>query len=457
MLVMKICESVLSSCKRNFGHWPDYPQLLTICFFAGALTLSAVSSRAAVDTQETGTNVPVFQTNSPFYFDGTISRQTLENYLDHSVTMGYFLVPGAPEGYQFPYKEDDIRLIHNMGAKFIGRSIYRWGQESRLNDPEFLAYAKRMVDRVHASDLEVVFQGCLFEAVTPDVNNLKIPAWVFTDFGLPVEDRTFSCDAMIKREGRAANRGASRGGVPIINNLETRLWFYYLAVSYINVGCEAFHLGQVGLIGSDDRDLKFYSEFLAKVRAYAKIHARRHLVLMDAHVPTGGMIKDGVSLLDYNAFPMRIKGVPEKPHEAILEVNHLDAIFKRSKGCISPSGWSCDSLPYLVEFDNYGRSSNPNVADNTTIFVWGYDEISWFAMQPEEYRNNWLVYAYNWIKKTDPNGHLEMPVTRMISCPNDTLRTYFANTKSPACPVGYSQEETIKKIWDDDKIGNRGH
>jgi hypothetical protein len=183
------------------------------------------------------------------------------------------------------------------------------------------------------------------------------------------------------------------------------------------------------------------------VRAYAKIHARRHLVLLDGHVPTGGMIKNGVSLLDFNSFPLRIKGVPEKPHEAILEVNHLDAIFKRSKGCISPSGWSCESLPYLVEFDNYGRSRNANAADNTTIFVWGWDEISWFSLQSEEYRNNWLVYAYNWIKKTDPNGHLEMPVTRMITCPNETLRTYFANTKSPTCPVGYSQEETIKKIW----------
>lgn len=39
-------------------------------------------------------------------------------------------------------------------------------------------------------------------------------------------------------------------------------------------------------------------------------------------------------------------------------------------------------------------------------------------------------------------------VCRMITCPNQTLRTYFANTKSAACPVGYSQEETIKKIWD---------
>jgi hypothetical protein len=370
----------------------------------------------------------------------------LENYLDHAVTMGYFLVPGNPEGYEFPYRDDDVRLIHNIGAKFIGRAIYRWGQESRLADPEFLAYAKKMVERVHAFDPEVVFQGCMFEAVTGDVNNLKIPAWVFTDFGLPVEDRTFSSEAMVKREGRPGRAGG-RGGVPLIVNLETRLWFYYLAVSYMNVGCEAFHLGQVGLIGAGDTNLNEYSEFLAKVRAYAKIHARRHLVLMDGHVPSGGMIKDGVSLLDYNAFPLRIKGVPEKPHEAILEVGHLDALFKRSKGCTSPSGWSCESLPYLVEFDNYGRGRTPNDPNNKSIFVWGWDEISWFAQQPEEYRNNWLVYAYNWIKKTDPNGHLQMPVTRMLSCPNETLRSYFANTKSPTCPVGYSQEETIKKIW----------
>jgi CubicO group peptidase (beta-lactamase class C family) len=159
------------------------------------------------------------------------------------------------------------------------------------------------------------------------------------------------------------------------------------------------------------------------------------------------MVKDGVSLLDFNSFPMRIKAVPGKPHEGILEVGHLDALFKRSKGCISPSGWKCDSLPYLVEFDNFGRGPNPNVADPKSMFCWGWDEISWFAQQPEEYRNQWLLYAHNWIKQADPNGHLEMPGTRMLSCPNETLRTYFANTKSSTCPVGYSQEETIKKIW----------
>jgi hypothetical protein len=40
-----------------------------------------------------------------------------------------------------------------------------------------------------------------------------------------------------------------------------------------------------------------------------------------------------------------------------------------------------------------------------------------------------------------------MPVSRIITCPNETKDDYRANTKSPACPIGYSQEETIKAIW----------
>jgi len=391
-------------------------------------------------------NVQTKFSKDPYYFDGSISREVLENYLDRSVTMGYFLVPGTPEDYQLPYKHDDIRMIKNMGAKFIGRAIYRWSEESKLNDPGFLAYAKAMIDTVHAFDPDVIFQGCLFESVTKDVNNLKIPAWIFTDLGLPVEDRTFSCDSMIKRKG-SVSTGMGGGGVPIINNRETQLWFFYLAASYINIGCEAFHLGQVGLIGSDDKDLTIYSGFLAKIRAYAKEHARRHYIILDGHVPTGGMVKDGVSLLDFNSFPLRIKPIPGKPYEAKLQVGYLDAIFKRSKGCISPSGWKCESLPYLVEFDNFGKAKVTNVADTTNIFIWGWDEISWLSLQKRQDRNNWLVYARDWIRKTDPNGHLEMPGTRMITCPNETLRTYFANTKSRGCPVGYSQEETIRKIW----------
>lgn len=105
-------------------------------------------------------------------------------------------------------------------------------------------------------------------------------------------------------------------------------------------------------------------------------------------------------------------------------------------------------MPYLVEFDNYGRSREMGVADTTSHFVWGYNEITWFAIQPEQERNGWLKYAWNWIKDTDPNGHLQMPGNRMITGPNHSHGSYRANTLSKLCPIGYNQERVIKEIWE---------
>ena len=390
-----------------------------------------------------------FDTGSKYYFDGSISREVLENYLDRSVTAGYFLVPGAPERYLFPFREDDIRMLENIGVKFVGRAIYRWGEESKLGDPAFLIYAKRLIDRMHVFDKEIVFQGCIFESVSNDVNNLAIPAWVFEAFNMPVEKRNFNASEMTKRTDQ--NTSAPMGGrCPLVHNIETKLWFYFLAKSYIDIGVEAFHLGQVEHIGRDDPDKTHYKEILDMIRAYAKTNARRHYVMLDGHTPFGGFIKDGVSLLDFNSFPLRIKEIEDSPMDGKLEVGNSDGIFQKSKGAISPSGWEAESMPFLVEFDNFGmrRNPEPGTAHNDH-FCWGYDDITWFALQEEEYRNKWLWYAFDWIRETDPNGHLQMCVIRMITHPesNNTYRSYFANTKSAACPVGFSQEETIKEIW----------
>ena len=389
--------------------------------------------------------------DSSYYFDGSISRESLESYLDRAVTAGYFLVPGTPERYEFPYREDDVRMLQNIGAKFIGRAIYRWSEESKLNDPEFLEYAKKRIERMHEYDPEIVFQGCLFEHISADANNLKIPAWVFEAFGLPVEERTFKVADMIKRinPDDPTLMPSNGGGCPMINNLETRLYYYFLAKSYIDIGCEAFHLGQVGLIGKDDPDKTYYAEFLQKIRDYAKTNARRHYIILDAHARD--FIKDGVSLIDFFSCPLRIKEVLDKPMEGMLDMEHINYLFGKSPAAISPSGWKAEHMPYLAEFDNFGVRREPpvGVAVVNDIFCWGYDDISWFAIQSEDYRNKWLWYAFDWIHENDPNGHLQMCVTRMISGPEatKTLRTYFANTRSEACPIGYSQEETIKEIW----------
>lgn len=419
-------------------------------FFTIAILLLTVCLHCMANYNEKRATTE-FDKNSPYYFDGSISRNVLERYLDRSVTAGYFLVPGTPERYQFPYREDDIRMIQNIGAKFIGRAIYRWSEESKLGDPEFIQYARELAARMHKVDPEMIFQGCLFEHVSPNVNNLAIPAWVFQAFNLPVEKRNFNSAAMVRRKDPNAKIqwGERGGGVPMVNNLETQLWYYFLARTYIDLGCEALHLGQVELISQDDSDKTAYKACLNKIRDYAQQHARRHYVLLDGHTPKGGFVKDGISLLDFNSFPLRIKEVVEKPMEGKLEVGYNDAIFQRSQGAISPSGWEAESMPYLVEFDNFGMNRNPGKANLEDHFCWGYDDITWLAMQEEEYRNQWLWYAFDWLRKTDPNGHLQMCVIRMISGPQGakSLRSYFANTHSESCPVGYSQEETIKKIW----------
>jgi len=113
------------------------------------------------------------------------------------------------------------------------------------------------------------------------------------------------------------------------------------------------------------------------------------MVLWNAHVPSGGLLRDGQLLLDSHAFPLRIVETPERPQEAILKVGFSDGIYGRSKGGRTFSGWQCDHLPYLVELDNYGVSRRPGQPRGSGIdgnwdWVWGYDEITWFAHQSKQ-------------------------------------------------------------------------
>jgi hypothetical protein len=170
------------------------------------------------------------------------------------------------------------------------------------------------------------------------------------------------------------------------------------------------------------------------------------MVICDAHTPTGGYVEGGKLLFDVHAFPLRIAEVAGQPFKGVLKVGYADAIFTKSKGGITPSGWSCAHLPYLVEFDNFG-SSNP-AKSSKDPFIWGWDEITWFALTAEAERNDWLRYAWKWLKDNDSIGHLEMPGSRVMT-PGTAggANWYWANTKSDACPNGFSTEATIRELW----------
>jgi hypothetical protein len=168
-----------------------------------------------------------------------------------------------------------------------------------------------------------------------------------------------------------------------------------------------------------------------------------------------GYTLDGKLLLDIHGLPCRIKEVEGRPIDGELAMGHLDSIYGRSMGGITRSGWKCDSLPYMVDIDLYGFSGKrgESMAGKLGLYqgidsrywVWGWDEISWFAHLSHEKRNEWLVYAWKWIRKNDPNGFLEMPGQQFLLDPKGY---YHANEPGKDCPDGYGQEEIIKAIWD---------
>ena len=211
-----------------------------------------------------------------YKFSGSISREVLENYLERAITlMDFANMPKFSTEGDYPHKELDIEFVRDVGAKFVGRAIYRWGGEDALSNPEFFSYAKNLIEKLHSIDKEIIVQGAVFEAVYPTVEKVAIPAWVFEEMNLPVEKRNFSYDKMVFENGLYRNHWGRGGSVPDITRLETRLWFLYLVGSYVKIGVEAIHLGQVKLMGANDAGMKTWAEFINCLRKFADRHARR--------------------------------------------------------------------------------------------------------------------------------------------------------------------------------------
>jgi hypothetical protein len=225
-----------------------------------------------------------------FHFDSSISRPVLENYLSRSISFTELLHDdlNQPRNSRGVEPHDNLRLILSTKAKFIGRALMVWGRERNL--PRFLQTAKPYAEALHKADSEIVLQAADFEIVTRDVETIQIPEHVLREFGQPVTNRNFRYEAMLYPDGRFVNHWGGRGSVPDMGQLETRMWFYFLTTSYIDVGIEAIHFGQVGLMDKNDPGHTGWLDMLQRVRAYARQHARRHFLICDAHTPTGGYL-----------------------------------------------------------------------------------------------------------------------------------------------------------------------
>lgn len=385
-----------------------------------------------------------------FEFEGSVSYEVLCNYLSRATTI-------SQEAYEAKNGDYVVDFIVDTGAKYICRAATCWNPH--IEDYDTYPQLKDLIDKVHAIDPDVVFEACIFECVSGSVNRIPIPAYVFEDFGLPAEERNFSFDAMCFDTGSFKDQWGAGTSVPDITQLETQMFFYYRACEYIKLGYEGLHMGQVHLIGSEDAGWDNWTYLLNKIREFAQENARRHFVFINAH--THGLFgADGKLLFDFHMFPSRPADdgtepygpTEENPQRAYFSPYHKDSIYGNSIGGETHSGWECDSLPYLVELDNYGNESETLFhPDNTTISCWGMDEISWFANQPDWYRHYFLKYAYDYVTNTAKgDGFFAMPGQRVATVFDadknkigDTYRAY----KSENHPKGFDDQQIIKQIW----------
>lgn len=351
-----------------------------------------------------------------------LSRAALDDYLSHSLVMDTWAVNTEPlVGDALQQHTDNLRMVVSIGARHVQWAAgFFWARRSYYNVEPTMTAAAQVAEDLHTQDPGIIVGAGIFETTSPLVDQIAIPAWVFEEFNQPVTVRNFEWTKMAYADQRPSDGNPDTPAIDI-TQLEARMWYFYWARRYIEIGYEDLHLGEVFTVTRNDiPGYRSFWEVIQRIRRYAAEHARRGFVLVNAQSypadgvgqwdsPAGvhGIVSaDGYLALDYLYAPLRPKENPSSPQDATL-ARWQDNIFGRSVGGISPNGWTCEHSPYSVSLDP-GALPNPGVPIGWP-FVWGWAEWAWWVNQPQPYRQDWLWYAVAWLAKTDPNGHLRMP------------------------------------------------
>ena len=91
----------------------------------------------------------------------------------------------------------------------------------------------------HAYLPDLVIEGCVFEIVTEEINEIEIPEYVLNAFQLPLSKRNFNYTNALFPDKSFVNQWGPNSSVPDYTQLETKLWSYYVASRYLNAGAES--------------------------------------------------------------------------------------------------------------------------------------------------------------------------------------------------------------------------
>jgi hypothetical protein len=397
-----------------------------------------------------------------------LSRETLDAYLSRSIMMDSWAIQQPFSGDVLTQNADNLRMLANIGAKHVSwTTLFFWTTTSVYDVEAIMTTAGQIVGDIHAQDPSIIVGAGIFETTSAQISNIEVPGWVFQEFGQPVVVRNFDWTKMTYADQRVSDGNPNTPAIDL-TQLESRMWYYYWARRYIDLGFEDLDFGEIFTITQNDiPGYANYWDLVQRVREYAVTNAPHGFVLLSGQSypadPNGKWDNNGVHgivssngylALDYLYHGLRPKENPASPQDAII-ANWQDVPFNKTAGGISPNGWNCTHMPYVAALDP-GGSPNPGVAIGFPS-VWGWSEWDWWVNQSQAYRDNWLWYAEAWLAMTDPNGHLRIPGMGdggglpgidwyhanipwySQSDPNaQTWNQYF---------LGFDDEPTIKAIW----------
>jgi len=362
-----------------------------------------------------------------FSIKGQASRESLQNYLASASTLEGFisattvgdLVPGVD-----PTFEQDLQTVLTTGSRLIARAGFIWSNGLELIT--HFANSKKYAKYVHDIDSRIILEACIFEAIGEETSSRTIiPEYVLEAFGEPIEkSRPFDYWNIINYD--YLNIWGNGTSVPDMTTLEGQMWCYYLATQYIDAGFDIIDFGQIALISAND-DGTAVNKLFNMVREYAAENGRNNNVLITAHVyynlrPEILYSNPSTKLLnfDYLTFPSRIydgNGSYEIESDGYMpctiEVGFIDSLYGRTPEGMSPQGYYMENALYLVEFDNFGHESMPDGVATGTYIPWGYDEITWYALQPKRAQMQFMTEAIAAIRSFDDGvGYFALPFRR---------------------------------------------
>ncbi len=337
-----------------------------------------------------------------------------------------------------------LALVERLQPAMLLDAVNLWGTWEL---EEHLNRARHLVMDVKKINPDMVVMGVPNEHVNAGIVGAReIPQYVWDAFDLPNERRSFDCLQM--RDSLTQN-DCNNGFTAQIKHLETQMYYYWLATTYIRLGCEAISFSAINWTGSPDDYRAEWTGVIHRIRQYADTCAAVRFVLFTGHSATGFYDTSGNLLFDFHIEPLRPTEAPRDPAyppgpnggAAVLTAQPLcPTIYGNGLGGLNPNGWRCDRNPGLVYFDNYMDSDPDNPA--AAFELWGQphkarrrkpwacwnpyhlDEISWFALQTKAYRDSFLRYAARRIPELDTNLHLALPAKRGVAAGTDKYTEY---------------------------------